>query len=270
MEKKTKNDESFWNSAGGGSVFISHSHHDLPKVRRIRNYLEEKGFDPLCFYMLCLTDEDEIEGLLKREIDAREWFAFMESENSLQSAWVRKERDYVIHNGNKRVLYYKLLADSSPEDIANQIMDHMTVYVCYSAREREYGTNVVKTLRDMDFRVYDRCDDETEADLLYGLSVEYEEKTKRAIEEEAQHGCFLFLMTRRSIQAQLMYRELKYAKEYGASIAVAFMGVNPWDLPKELMFLLANDSMAYIEDDKEAGMMQIASLVGNTLLTKDN
>ena len=64
-------------------------------MRLIRNSLEKKGFDPLCFYMQCLTDEDEIEGLLKREIDAREWFAFMESQNSMQSAWVQKERDYI-------------------------------------------------------------------------------------------------------------------------------------------------------------------------------
>ena len=156
---------SFWNYLGGGSVFISHSHKDLSKVRLIRNYLEEKGFDPLCFYMQCLTDDDEIEGILKREIDARDWFAFMESPNSLQSGWVKKEREYIRNRRDKKILRYNL-QENSPEDIADQIAEYMTVYVCYSERDREYGSFLARLLSNMEFRVYDRCDDETK-DLQY-------------------------------------------------------------------------------------------------------
>ena len=43
----------------GGYVFISHSHQDIQKVRQIRNAMEEAGFEPLCFYLKCLSDEDE-------------------------------------------------------------------------------------------------------------------------------------------------------------------------------------------------------------------
>ena len=49
-----------------GYVFISHSHQDIRKVRQIRNAMEEAGFEPLCFYLKCLHDEDEIEGLIKK------------------------------------------------------------------------------------------------------------------------------------------------------------------------------------------------------------
>ncbi|MBR2677316.1 MAG: toll/interleukin-1 receptor domain-containing protein [Solobacterium sp.] len=263
------NNESFFNSVGGGSVFISHSHHDLPKVRKIRNFLEENGFDPLCFFMQCLSDEDEIEDLLKREIDAREWFAFMESENSLQSAWVRKERDYIVQKSDKKVLFYKLRNESSPEDIARSIMDHMTVYVCYSAREKEYGSAVAGFLKNMDFCVYDRCEEDEPKDFNYYFSQEYQKKTEQAIREAAQHGCFLFLMTRKSMQAKLMLSELRYAMNIGASIAVAFIRVSPWDLPDELMLLLADASTEEIDEDEQTGLIQIASLVGRTLLNKD-
>ena len=68
-----------WGKGEGGYMFISHSHLDIEKVRKIRNALEEAGFDPLCFYLKCLTDEDEVEGLIKREIDAREWFVYIDS-----------------------------------------------------------------------------------------------------------------------------------------------------------------------------------------------
>ncbi|MBQ4111381.1 MAG: hypothetical protein IJD38_01150 [Clostridia bacterium] len=60
----------------GGWIFISHSHQDIQKVRLIRNRLEEKGLEPLMFYLKCLSDEQEIEELIKREIDERDWFIY--------------------------------------------------------------------------------------------------------------------------------------------------------------------------------------------------
>ena len=39
----TGSGSTFWNARGGGSVFISHSHKDLSKVRRIRNSLAGRG-----------------------------------------------------------------------------------------------------------------------------------------------------------------------------------------------------------------------------------
>ena len=76
------------NNIQGGYIFLSHSREDIEKVREIRNSLEEEGFEPLCFYLKCLTDDSEIEDLIKREIDAREWFVFANSENSRKSRWV--------------------------------------------------------------------------------------------------------------------------------------------------------------------------------------
>lgn len=82
----------------GGYIFLSHSHDDITKVRQIRNTLEENGFEPLCFYLKCLNDDSEIEDLIKREIDAREWFVFVNSENSRKSKWVTLEREYISKN----------------------------------------------------------------------------------------------------------------------------------------------------------------------------
>ena len=264
--KQKSSANSFWNDMGGGTVFISHSHKDLPKVRQIRNFLEKNGFDPLCFFMQCLSDEDEIDDLLKREIDAREWFAFMESPNSIQSAWVKKERDYILKNRDKKILYYRL-QDNSPEQIANHIMDHMTVYVCYSEREKELGSFVAKSLRSMDFRVYDRCDHEANIDEIFSES--YAEYTAEAIRDTAKHGCFLYLMTHLSSQALHMRKELEYALQYDACIAVASLGIRPWDLNSDLQYLVSRAAYAEIIGDKQESMIQIASLVGQALLDKD-
>ena len=72
------------------------------------------------------------------------------------------------------------------------------------------------------------------------------------------------------MQAQLMRAELRYAMQCDASIAVAFMGVSPWDLLNELKMLLVDAAIEEIDNDEQAGMIQIASLVGRTLLNKDS
>ena len=88
----------------GGYVFLSHSHADIDKVRKIRNALENEGFEPLCFYLKCLSEDNEIEELIKREIDAREWFVFVNSENSRNSKWVTLEREYINKTNAKKIL----------------------------------------------------------------------------------------------------------------------------------------------------------------------
>mgnify|MGYP000774152934 FL=1 len=69
----------------GGWIFISHSHLDIDIVRRIRNKLEDRGFEPLMFFLKCLNDDNEIESLIKREINEREWFIYVESDNAANS-----------------------------------------------------------------------------------------------------------------------------------------------------------------------------------------
>ena len=41
-------------------IFLSHSSEDFNKVRKIRNYLEEKSYRPLMFYLKCLESDEEI------------------------------------------------------------------------------------------------------------------------------------------------------------------------------------------------------------------
>lgn len=58
----------------GGWVFISHSHLDIEVVRKIRNQLEECGFEPLMFYLKCLTDDNEIESLIQKTSSCKKDF----------------------------------------------------------------------------------------------------------------------------------------------------------------------------------------------------
>ena len=57
------------------TIFLSHSHKDEEKVRRIRDVLETLDCEPLMFFLKCLDDNnDELEDFIKREICARNIF----------------------------------------------------------------------------------------------------------------------------------------------------------------------------------------------------
>lgn len=60
--------------------FISHSHIDIEKARIIRNTIEETFFyEPILFFLKCLSDEHELNDLLRREIYERIWFVYCKS-----------------------------------------------------------------------------------------------------------------------------------------------------------------------------------------------
>ena len=76
-------------------IFLSHSSEDFNKVRKIRNYLEEKSYRPLMFYLKCLESDEEIYDLITREIDVRTRFILCDSENARCSDWVKKNGLYL-------------------------------------------------------------------------------------------------------------------------------------------------------------------------------
>ena len=43
----------------GGYVFVSHSHVDVQDVRKIRNFLEQEGMEPILFYLRCMDGGTE-------------------------------------------------------------------------------------------------------------------------------------------------------------------------------------------------------------------
>lgn len=76
-------------------VFISHSNKDFTSVRLLRNTLEEEGLRPLLLFLKCMDDEEELDSLIKREIESRTNFILCDSKNAKASKWVQKEVLYI-------------------------------------------------------------------------------------------------------------------------------------------------------------------------------
>lgn len=190
----------------GGYIFLSHSHEDIEKVRIIRDALEKAGFEPLCFYLKCLRSADEIEDLIKREIDAREWFIFLDSENARRSKWVTMERKYVMKSDRRKIINVDLADEVSIRSAMEKMLHDLRIYFSYSARDEKLARRIKNKLEEKDYLVFFPPDS-----IPVGTS-SYTAEIASAVSEAARDGCVLALLTENFVHSD-HWKELMFAYE---------------------------------------------------------
>jgi hypothetical protein len=169
----------------GGWIFISHSHLDIDIVRRIRNKLEDRGFEPLMFFLKCLNDDNEIESLIKREINEREWFIYVESDNAANSRWVKSEREYIAQLSGKKIFTIDINGDIT-QQIEN-ITRQLKVFISYARKDRTIYEIIKQALLSRDFLVFD--------DNEIPVGVDFRRYIQTEIDESVRDGFVLLLVT---------------------------------------------------------------------------
>lgn len=210
--------------AEGGWLFISHSHLDIDIVRKIRNQLEEQGFEPLIFYLKCLNDDDEIESLIQREINEREWFIYVESENAAKSRWVQSERAYISQLSGKKVFTININDDISEQ--INNITKQLKVFISYSHKDRAIYELIKQALLSRDFLVFDDRD--------IPANVNWTDKIRTEIDESAKNGFVLLLITENMKNSFYIRQEIEYTRAVGGKIIPIYIGNTASDLAREL------------------------------------
>lgn len=145
-------------------VFLSHSNKDYEKVRQVRNLLEEQSLRPLMFFLHCLNDDEEIDSLIKREIDCRTRFILCDSENARKSHWVQKEVEYI--KSQNRICETIDLSKSMDEILASlqDFINMSRIFISYNREEFQLAEMVFNRLSLYDFSVYiDRAYDSKNA-----------------------------------------------------------------------------------------------------------
>ncbi len=233
----------------GGYIFLSHSHNDIEKVRRIRNALESNGFEPLCFYLKCLDDDSEIEDLIKREIDAREWFVFVNSENSRSSKWVTLEREYITKTDKKKIITVDIDDDEAVENAVYKIVHNLRIFISYAAADSKLARRIKEKLEEKDYLVFFPPDS-----IPWG--VPYSSIISNAIYEASSDGCVLMLITPDSVKSEHVLNELYLAfKNYGNIISIV---VGDVELSDEFKFCLSRNQsyrLSQCPTDEELDVM---------------
>ncbi len=245
--------------SNGGYIFLSHSHTDIDKVRKLRNMLEDSGFEPLCFYLKCLNDDSEIEDLIKREIDAREWFVFADSENSRKSKWVTLEREYITQTNSKKVLVVNIDDEAEIGQAVQKIKHNLRVFLSYAHRDRALAQRIKDKLNQKDYLAF--WDD----DLPAGIS--YVKAITANLQKACHDGCVIAIITENAIRSNHVMTELMLALESGGNILPMIVGNVVLD--DVLKCLLANIQCVLVsEDPTDEELDRAVDAVGNIIVNQ--
>lgn len=198
----------------GGWIFISHSHLDIDIVRKIRNKLEDRGFEPLMFFLKCLNDDNEIESLIKREINEREWFIYVESDNAANSRWVKSEREYIAQLSGKKVFTIDINGDIT-QQIEN-ITRQLKVFISYARKDRTVYEIIKQALLSRDFLVFD--------DHEIPVGVDFRRYIQTEIDASVRDGFVLLLVTENLENSDWIKKEIEYTTTAGGKIIPIYIG----------------------------------------------
>lgn len=134
-------------------VFLSHSHEDYEKVRMVRDMLEEQHMRPLMFFLKCLNDHDEIDSLIKREIDCRTRFILCDTNESRKSEWVKREVNYIKSKDRNFDVIDLTVSDKEIFEQIEQIKKQATIFISYNREELQLAEQVYHRLCKYDFDV---------------------------------------------------------------------------------------------------------------------
>ena len=204
----SNNDKEIW-------IFLSHSNKDFAKVRLIRNYLEERSCRPLMFYLKCLSNDDEIDDLIKREIDCRTRFIICDSENSQASKWVQSEVKYIKSQQRS----YETIDLSKSEDEIKAQLDKLVkstqIFLSYSRNDYELVNAVYSHICKYDIRCFFDAESLT--------SGNYQNQISHAIDFAKDFGFVVFFASKYSLSAHFVVSELQYSMKKGAKILILLL-----------------------------------------------
>lgn len=193
-----------------GWVFLSHSTKDYELVRQVRNELENHGFRPIMFFLKCLTDGDELDSLIYREIAARRWFVYIDSINSRASDKVKQELDYARTMGKK---IHTIYSEQNFQPQLWEVMRRATVFLSYSHKDRDIAAQIRRKLIDNDFQTW------WDADIPVGSSI-----TTQIHSAISDAAFVLLLLTEQSARSYYVLQEIKHIQKQKRFIIPVLIG----------------------------------------------
>ncbi|MDR3690911.1 MAG: toll/interleukin-1 receptor domain-containing protein [Fimbriimonas sp.] len=191
----------------GAWVFLSHSNKDFDQVREIRNELERRGHKPLMFFLKCLESDDaRLPELLKQEIAARQWFILCDSPSAQGSKWVQEEVA-MIQAMEGKVFRTVDLSKGLETEVHKlvELSKRATVFLSYAyvQEDHEIADQIRRALLKHDYRVW------SDSELKSGLN--FEATIQLAIDDAADHGFVLLLLSPSSLASPSCKHETEYA-----------------------------------------------------------
>jgi hypothetical protein len=199
-------------------IFVSHASDDLVQVRAVRNYLEEKGAAPLLFHLLALKEPEQFWPIIEKEIEARNFFLYCESEIARTREWVQRERAAVDAVAKIRPVRIGAIRVDGPElDLAglDAFLAKVRVFPSFSRRDKEPVRTYLDALEDAGFQVFD--------DLSLAAGADWQNEIRKELELAARDGWIVVFLSHSSVNSPWVQSELSMAQTLGAKLIVVAM-----------------------------------------------
>lgn len=209
------------NSPPGAWVFVSHSNTDIAGVRAVRDELERMGHYPLLFFLKCISADDELDGLIKREIEARNFFLFCDSPSARESAWVRREVEHIQSLPHRVWRKVDLEADAVAQLRAiRELSENATVFLSYSHVDSTTVAPIREALLAAEYRVW--SDDDS---LPSGLR--WREQIEGGISQAIHDGFVIVFITPEALASQWVRHEIHLALDLATKDSKAMGRIVP-------------------------------------------
>ena len=233
-------------------VFVSHARADLPRVRQVRNYLEDHGASPILFHLLSLKKPEQFWPLIQSEIAERNFFLYCESEAAEKSEWVRLERAEVAEARKSRSIRLGRIRVDGPEINTHQLEQFLRgtrVFPSYAQRDHLRVFPFLDAMKDKGFQVFDHQEND--------LGSDFHADIQGRIVETARDGWIVLFLSSSSLASGWVQSELKLAQSLDARLVPVLL--EPVPMPPELSMLRAFDATW---DDRHAPQRLADFLLG--------
>ena len=191
-------------SPPGAWVFVSHSNTDIVGVRAVRDELERMGHYPLLFFLKCISADDELDDLIKREIEARNFFLLCDSPSARASTWVQREVQHIQSLPDRVWRRVDLEADAVAQLRAiRDLSENATVFLSYAREDSAAVAPIREALHAAEYRVW------SEDSLTPGLR--WQEQIEGGISEAIHHGFVILLITPEALASTWVSHEMDLA-----------------------------------------------------------
>lgn len=215
-------------------IFVSHSHRDLNAVRRVRDEFERLHGNPLLFFLMCLTEDEEVSALIKREIAARNFFLLCDSPAARISHYVQLEREFVLSLKDRKIHEIDLSWPwERQREVIYRTLQSATTFINYASLDRDRARPYIDLLIANDFAVFEPSG--------LGAGTSWVEQLSTALERSVM-GYFFSFLSQNWLRSRWVRREIEQFLALAASMKSGrppfLVALDPisslLDLPEEL------------------------------------
>jgi len=185
-------------------IFVSHSVKDVAAVRNIRNALEERGANPILFFLKQEIPDAQLRTFLETEIKARSIFVLCDSENAQASEYVKFE---VACAKQLKHVTRTTIDLSSPwhQQLAliDELLPQATIFVSYAQADRGLIRPYIDFLTGRDFALFDPVSD-------IRLGEAWQSVIQRAIAEAVSGGTLIQFLSKQALQSAYVAAEFNF------------------------------------------------------------